>query len=94
VRWTCRSASWSEESNSLNCLDSYCTLEQRERLKESIGSVRLTSGRLPSVKELEAMVNGFNCRKLTYPEDALYAFAGVASELQWRAHLGLSGLLF
>lgn len=90
ARWICRNSRWSEESNSPECLVSHGTIEQRQ---QSIASPHISASPLPSQQELETLVNGFNCRKFTFPEDALFAFAGVSAKLSRKFEYGLvSGL--
>lgn len=87
VRWACKQRRWSEESTSVDCTRDYATFEQR---RLDLASPRLYSSVLPHFEELISLINGYNVRKLTYSEDALMAFAGVASRLS-RKFLG--GLL-
>ena len=75
VRWRCKTARYSEESDSPDCVHSYATAAQRHY---SWSSPQLTPSPVPNLGEFEALVNGFNCRRLTRPEDALPAFAGVS----------------
>lgn len=90
VRWCCKTARWSEESESPDCVLTYADAERRQL---SLASPQLSASLLPTLYEYEALVNGFNCRKLTYPEDALSAFAGVATRLGEKFSRGLiSGL--
>lgn len=90
VRWSCKKARWSEESESSDCLRAYASLEQRQF---ALSSPRLSTSTLPMLDEYQALVNAFNVRKLTYPEDVLSAFAGVSSRLSTKFSGGLiSGL--
>lgn len=90
VRWCCRKARWSEESESLDCLQAYSSFEQRQL---TLSSPQLSNSTLPMLEEYEALVNGFNIRKLTYAEDALSAFAGISARLGTKFSGGLiSGL--
>ena len=90
VRWVCREAQWSEESESSDCLRTYANAEQRYFSQQS---PKLSTSMLPQLDEYTALVNGFNCRALTYPEDALTAFAGVCTRLSTKFAGGMiSGL--
>ncbi|KAI9690242.1 MAG: hypothetical protein M1822_009203 [Bathelium mastoideum] len=76
VRWICGTSHWSEESESSDCLQSYT-----DEYQIVLQSYKLSQSPLPKFSELEALVNGFNSRDFTYPEDALSAFAGVSTML-------------
>lgn len=90
VRWCCRKARWSEESESSDCLRAYSSFEQRQL---TLSSPQLSHSTLPMLEEYEALINGFNIRKLTYAEDALSAFAGISAKLGTKFSGGLlSGL--
>lgn len=86
VRWVCKQRRWSEESTSMDCTKDYATFEQR---RLDLASPRLSSSILPCFGELLSLINGYNVRKLTYWEDALTAFAGVASRLSRKFMGGL-----
>lgn len=90
VRWSCQQARWSEESDSPSCLTTYGTVEQQ---RVNLFAPRISPSKLPQLSELESLINAFNCRQFTYPEDVLSAFAGVSSELGNKFDGGLiSGL--
>lgn len=81
---------WSEESESADCMLGYASAEQ---LQLSLESPKISDSPMPQLSEYQALVNGFNTRTLTYPEDALSAFAGVATRLGNKFSGGLiSGL--
>ena len=77
-RWACRTCRWSEESSAADCMSTYASSEQ---LQLSLDSPRLSSSPLPQLSEYQGLVNGFNTRALTFPEDALLAFAGISARL-------------
>ncbi len=86
VRWCCRKTRWSEESDAADCVSAYASAEQDQiRLL----SPQLELHKLPVLSEYEALVNSFNTRGLTYPEDALFSFAGVATLLAEKFNGGL-----
>lgn len=90
VRWCCRQTRWSEESDADDCVAAYADVEQ-DQLR--LTSPQLSAHKLPVLGEYEALINSYNTRKLTYDEDALNAFAGVATKLGEKFKGGLiSGL--
>jgi hypothetical protein len=78
VRWACRTCRWSEESTAADCMSTYASSEQ---LQLSLDSPRLSNSPLPQLSEYQALVNAFNTRALTFPEDTLLAFAGISARL-------------
>ncbi|KAL7906104.1 heterokaryon incompatibility protein domain-containing protein [Trichoderma velutinum] len=90
VRWCCRKIQLSEESRAADCVSTYGVVEQNQL---RLLSPQLEAHKLPVLGEYEAMVNRYNTRKFTYDEDALIAFAGVATRLAEKFSGGLiSGL--
>lgn len=90
VRWCCKARRWSEESLSTHCLSTYYGVEQNQHRPLSL---QLKAHKLPVLGEYEALVNSYNKRNFTYAEDALFAFAGVATRLAEKFDRGLiSGL--
>jgi hypothetical protein len=57
------------------------TYASAEQVQLSFRSPKISAHTMPQLAEYEALVNGFNVRSFTYPEDALWAFAGVATRL-------------
>jgi len=53
-------------------LPTHGTLAILQKMKQSV---------VPSFKDFIKVVQEYNVKQLTYPEDALYAFAGIASSL-------------
>ena len=71
-------------------MSTYTSLEPKQR---HLLSPQLELHRLPVLSEFEALVNSFNTRNLTYEDDVLIAFAGVATRLSEKFKGGLlSGL--
>lgn len=90
VRWRCRKSRWSEESTADDCVEAYSMFGQDKPEKPL---PTLSGNRLPVLNELETLVNTYNVRNLTYNEDSLAAFSGVAIKLSARFEGGLiSGL--
>ena len=90
VRWCCRKTRWSEESEAGDCAKTYAGAEQQQL---RLFSPQLSEHKLPVLGEYEALVNSYNVRKLTYTDDALTAFAGIATKLGEKFRGGLiSGL--
>lgn len=77
VRWCCKTARWSEESTSPDCVENYGTTE----LSKFNSTSDISSSPLPSHDEFETLVSTFNSRHLTYAQDAYHAFAGVTAQL-------------
>jgi hypothetical protein len=74
VRWECPHATWNEESLAAHDI---------EARKSYMGYTRtMFSHVVPRLEELIRTLGRFNTRNLTYPEDALPAFAGIASALR------------
>lgn len=78
VRWVCKKRRLSEESTSPDCLQYYASFGQRQLVSTCPS---LSPSALPDVTELVALINGYNVRNLTYPQDAFNAFAGVLNRL-------------
>ncbi|KAL6904433.1 hypothetical protein GGI43DRAFT_320568 [Trichoderma evansii] len=90
VRWCCKTTRWSEESDAADCVSTYAGVEQNQLRTLS---PQLEAHKLPVLGEYEALINNYNTRKFTYDEDALIAFAGVATRLAEKFNGGLiSGL--
>ncbi|KAI1762084.1 HET-domain-containing protein [Hypoxylon sp. FL1150] len=68
VRWECQCATWNEISNANNLFDDD---------KPSIFAAK----EVPDVEELSKIITEYNTMELTFPEDALLAFSGIASAL-------------
>jgi Heterokaryon incompatibility protein (HET) len=71
VRWECPSSAWFED---VECQEVKGVFTHR-RWQDSIAA------RVPDFSAYGDMVSHFNRRKLTYPEDALFAIAGITSIL-------------
>lgn len=73
VRWDCRCSSWFED------------VECQEDVKGAVaihrGWRRLITTSFPDLSAYDAMVRCYNQRKLTFPEDAIFAIAGMTSLL-------------
>ena len=78
VRWGCKATRWSEESEAVDCISTYAGAEKNAL---DLLSPQLKMHKLPVLGEYEALINSYNTRKFTYDEDALIAFAGVATRL-------------
>lgn len=90
VRWECHCSSWFED------------IECQEDLKGAVaihrGWRRATTAGFPDLSAYGTMVSCYNQRKLTFPEDAIFAIAGMTSLLsrtfQGGFNCGLPELFF
>lgn len=73
VRWECRCSCWFE--------DVECQEEAKGAIAIHRGWRRLITTSFPDLSAYGAMVRCYNQRKLTFPEDAVFAIAGMTSLL-------------
>lgn len=88
VRWVCRGCRRSEESMSSDCLKDYAFSNSNQLM---VTSPSFSSSDLPDMTELVALINGYNTRNSTYPQDAFNAFAGVMNTLSRKFSGGFIG---
>ncbi|EDU39818.1 conserved hypothetical protein [Pyrenophora tritici-repentis Pt-1C-BFP] len=70
VRWECAAAIWREHVE--------LSLDLKPHHNDIIRCQSLLKPSLPDLRWLQVILQDYNKRSFTYPEDALYAFAGIA----------------
>ncbi|KAH8748317.1 heterokaryon incompatibility protein-domain-containing protein [Hyaloscypha sp. PMI_1271] len=91
ARWECKRCTWDED---IEEWDQDKPDEDKISLPEALlGGSKMFFHKLPNIYGLVGMINEFNSKNLTYPEDILDAFTGVASKLAGSLENGfISGL--